>query len=154
MPADFKLDELRTELEAARDELDKWADKQLNGLHEKHVSHKQDVQKGNGACGARATTRARSCFGGCPGPVIYNFVRITPSQIRGDGCSREEDAWPGRRARQKCGQFPALANCSFLVVAAPTEAHCACGLHTRRARWGERRVGGAAGGGSSGADGT
>ena len=48
MPADFRIDELRSELDAARDELDKWVDKQLGGLQAQHATHKETVQKGNG----------------------------------------------------------------------------------------------------------
>ena len=49
MPADFRIEELRSELDSARDELDKWADKQLHTLHTQQALHKEEVAKGNGA---------------------------------------------------------------------------------------------------------
>lgn len=49
MPVDLKLDDLKSELCAARDELDKWVEKESSSLQSRKVKHEDDIVRSNGA---------------------------------------------------------------------------------------------------------
>ena len=49
MPCDFKTEELRAELRAAQDEMDRWVDEQAAGLKSRRGKHEELVAQGNGA---------------------------------------------------------------------------------------------------------
>ena len=48
-PVDFRMNELREELELARGELDDWVNKRLAELTDKRGAHSEAVKQGNGA---------------------------------------------------------------------------------------------------------
>lgn len=48
MPVDLKIEDLKADLCAARDELDKWVDKQISSLQSRKANHEDEIVKSNG----------------------------------------------------------------------------------------------------------
>lgn len=73
MPVDLRLEELKSELCAARDELDRWVDKQVTCLQTRKGEHQEEIVRSNGA------ERSSNLFSSvifCAAPQLVPFAQV------------------------------------------------------------------------------
>lgn len=91
MTVDLKLEELKSELGAARDELDRWADKEISCLQSRKAKHEEEIIRSNGAVARPACRRiAESRSAGSHNGPVSQQSSTTSWTARGSSSSSQQ----------------------------------------------------------------